>query len=65
MSGEKYFLWNAIPNLILILLLLYYLSIRKGVGAVIAALFVYLSLHGGYAIFAAANPVMTPLSRDL
>lgn len=55
MSGEKYFLWNAIPNLILILLLLYYLSIRKGVGAVIAALFVYLSLHGGYAIFAAAT----------
>lgn len=55
MSGEKYFLWNATPNLILILLLLYYLSIRKGVGAVIAALFVYLSLHGGYAIFAAAT----------
>jgi hypothetical protein len=55
MLGDKYFLWNAIPNLILILLLLYYLSIRKGVGAVIAALFVYLSLHGGYAIFAAAT----------
>lgn len=55
MKSEIYFLWNAIPNLILILLLLYYLSIRKGVGAVIAALFVYLSLHGGYAIFAAAT----------
>lgn len=55
MSGDKYFLWNAIPNLILILYLLYYLSIRQGVGSVIAALFVYLSLHGGYAIFAAAT----------
>lgn len=55
MLSEKFFLWNAIPNLIVILLLLYYLSIRKGVGAVIAALFVYLSLHGGYAIFAAAT----------
>lgn len=55
MPGEKYFLWNAMPNLILILYLLYYLSIRKGAGSVIAALFVYLSLHGGYAIFAAAT----------
>lgn len=55
MPGEKYFLWNAIPNLILILYLLYYLSIRQGVGSIVAALFVYLSLHGGYAIFAAAT----------
>jgi hypothetical protein len=55
MLGEKYFFWNAIPNLILVLFLLYYLTIRKGVGAVIAALFIYLSLHGGYAIFAAAT----------
>lgn len=49
------FLWNAIPNIALVFLLFYYLSIRKGTGAVLMALFIYLSLHGGYAIFAAAT----------
>lgn len=55
MPGEKYFLWNSIPNLIWICGLIYYLCIRKSIGAVVAAMFVYLSLHGGYAIFAAAT----------
>jgi len=53
--GEKYFLWNSIPNLIWICGLIYYLCIRKSIGAVMVAMFVYLSLHGGYAIFAAAT----------
>ncbi|MEI6300023.1 MAG: hypothetical protein WCR74_01140 [Betaproteobacteria bacterium] len=55
MPVEKVFFWNAIPNIVLILLLLYYLSRRKGVDGVLVAMFVYLSLHGGYAIFAAAT----------
>ena len=55
MSNDKFVLWNAIPNIVLILFLLYYLSIRKGAGAVLAVIFVYLSLHGGYAVFAAAT----------
>ncbi|MEI6300025.1 MAG: hypothetical protein WCR74_01150 [Betaproteobacteria bacterium] len=55
MPVEKMFFWNAIPNIVLILLLLYYLSRRKGVDGVLVAMFVYLSLHGGYAIFAAAT----------
>lgn len=55
MPGDKYFLWNSIPNLIWIFGLVYYLYLRKSVGAVMVAMFVYLSLHGGYAIFAAAT----------
>ena len=55
MLGEKYFLWNSIPNILIILGLIYYLHKRKNIGAVVVAMFVYLSLHGGYAIFAAAT----------
>lgn len=53
--GEKYFFWNAIPNLILACGLFYYLYIRKNIAAVLVAMFVYISLHGGYAVFAAAT----------
>ncbi len=53
MLGEKFFLWNSIPNLVLITALIYYLVLRRSVGAVFAVIFTYLSLHGGYAIFAA------------
>lgn len=55
MPGDKYFFWNSIPNLIWIFGLVYYLYIRKSIGAVLVAMFIYLSLHGGYAIFAAAT----------
>lgn len=55
MLGEKYFLWNAMPNIFLVVGLISYLYLRKTNGAVLAAIFVYLSLHGGYAIFAAAT----------
>ena len=53
--GEKYFFWNAIPNLILVCGLIYYLYIRKNIAAILVAVFVYISLHGGYAVFAAAT----------
>jgi hypothetical protein len=55
MPGDTYFLWNSIPNLLWILGLIYYLRIRKNIGAVMVAMLMYLSLHGGYAIFAAAT----------
>lgn len=45
---------EAIPNLVLVAFLVYYLFIRRGVFAVLVAIFVYITLHGGYAVFAAA-----------
>jgi hypothetical protein len=46
---------NAIPSLILILLLLVYLFKRGSSNGAVIAIFVYASLHGGYLIFVAAN----------
>ncbi len=52
---SKFFLWNSIPNIIIIVGLVFYLYKRNSIGSVVVAMFFYLSLHGGYAVFAAAT----------
>jgi hypothetical protein len=54
MAGVLFF-WNSIPNIVIVAGLGFYLYKRRSIGAVLVAMFSYLSLHGGYAVFAAAT----------
>lgn len=53
MQFQTCLLSPSVPNVILILLSIYYLFIKKEVGSVLIVLFIYLTLHGGYAVYAA------------